>query len=347
MMSPSKGPSSWWSGLRPTMDRGCRRFWLPAIGCLRSIRCRWPDIGSGIAFREPRVRVIRSTPTRLAELVRLDRDHHRQLAVDSRLAEQVKVLTRAHQSLIWARQRQVNVLRSALREFYPAALAAFSDLAGRDALAVLPLAPSPDAAKRLTVGRVQTALRRAGRQRNIASRATEILTALQSDQLQARLGVAEAYGAVVQALLRVIGELVDQSLVLQEQVEADFGQHPDADIYLSQPGLGPVLAARVLAEFGDAPDRYDDARRGRIRWHQPDHSSIRRVTQRAGPTCSQPATGRCSLPAGFRCPQGLSGGAQLLRRPSSAWRDPPSGAARCWQSPRWHPSRLSTPPSPL
>lgn len=196
----------------------------------------------------------------LAELVRLDRDHHSQLAVDSRLAEQVKVLTRAHQSLIWSRQRQVNVLRSTLGEFYPAALAAFSDLAGRDALAVLPLAPTPDAAKRLTVGRVQTALRRAGRQRSIASRAAEILTALQSDQLQARLGVAGAYGAIVQALLRVIGELVDQSLVLQEQVEADFGRHPDADIYLSQPGLGPVLAARVLAEFGDAPDRYDGAK---------------------------------------------------------------------------------------
>lgn len=39
-----------------------------------------------------------------------------------------------------------------------------------------------------------------------------------------------------------------------------FGQHPDAAIYRSQPGLGDVLAARVLGEFGDAPDRYADAR---------------------------------------------------------------------------------------
>ena len=35
-----------------------------------------------------------------------------------------------------------------------------------------------------------------------------------------------------------------------------FGRHPDAEIYLSQPGLGPVLGARVLGEFGDDPDRY-------------------------------------------------------------------------------------------
>ena len=39
-----------------------------------------------------------------------------------------------------------------------------------------------------------------------------------------------------------------------------FGQHPDAEIYLSQPGLGTILGARVLAEMGDDPDRYADAR---------------------------------------------------------------------------------------
>ena len=47
---------------------------------------------------------------------------------------------------------------------------------------------------------------------------------------------------------------------MQEQVEAHFGRHPDAEIYCSQPGLGQILAARVLAEFGDDPSRYADAR---------------------------------------------------------------------------------------
>jgi transposase len=70
----------------------------------------------------------------LAELVRLDRAHHRPVAGDSELAEHVKVLTRTHQSMIWSRQRQTNTLRSMLREFYPGALQAFEELAGRDAL---------------------------------------------------------------------------------------------------------------------------------------------------------------------------------------------------------------------
>jgi hypothetical protein len=39
-------------------------------------------------------------------------------------------------------------------------------------------------------------------------------------------------------------------------VTAYFGRHPDAEIILSQPGLGVVLGARVLAEFGDARERY-------------------------------------------------------------------------------------------
>jgi transposase len=80
----------------------------------------------------------------LAEIVRLDRAHHRPVAGDSEIAEHVKVAARAHQSMIWSRVRQVNTLRSMLREYYPAALAAFgADLAGREALAVLAAAPSP------------------------------------------------------------------------------------------------------------------------------------------------------------------------------------------------------------
>ena len=39
-------------------------------------------------------------------------------------------------------------------------------------------------------------------------------------------------------------------------MEAHFGRHPAAEIVLSQPGLGQIFGARVLAEFGDDPDRY-------------------------------------------------------------------------------------------
>jgi transposase len=195
----------------------------------------------------------------LAELVRLDRAHHRPVAGDSALAGHVKVLARTHQSLIWSRQRQTNALRSMLREFYPGALAAFGEeLAGRDALAVLAIAPSPEAGRRLSISKITATLRRAGRQRNLDTTAERIQAALRGPQLEAHPGVVGAYTASVKALVAVITELVAQTETLQGEVEAGFGRHPDAEIYLSQPGLGPVLGARVLAEFGDDPTRYAD-----------------------------------------------------------------------------------------
>jgi transposase len=194
----------------------------------------------------------------LAELIRLDRAHHRPVAGDSEVAEHVKVLARTHQSMIWSRQRQTNTLRSMLREFYPGALQAFDELAGRDALAVLAIAPSPQAGRGLSINKITATLRRAGRQRNLQATAERIQTALRAPQLEAHPGVVDAYTASVKALVAVITALVTQIETLQSEVEAGFGRHPDAEIYLSQPGLGPVLGARVLAEFGDDPARYAD-----------------------------------------------------------------------------------------
>src|SRR4051812_1621990 len=147
----------------------------------------------------------------LAELVRLDRAHHRTVAGDSDTAEHVKVLARTHQSMIWSRQRQANMLRSMLREFYPAALVAFSDdLTGRDALAVLAAAPSPEQGRRLTTTRVVTVLRKAGRKRNHQVIAEQIVAALRTQQLAARPAVVGAYAASAAALVAVLAALSQQ-----------------------------------------------------------------------------------------------------------------------------------------
>ena len=64
----------------------------------------------------------------------------------------------------------------------------------------------------------------------------------------------------MRAAVAVIGVFNTEIDTLQGQVEAYFGQHPDAEIYRSQPGLGEILGARALGEFGDDPDRYAGAR---------------------------------------------------------------------------------------
>lgn len=196
----------------------------------------------------------------LADLVRTDRHNHRRAVADSDLLEAIKVLTRSHQHLIWTRQRLVNQLRSALRDYFPAALTTFDDLTHKDALAVLAKAPTPTQAKKLSVAQLRAMLRRGGRQRNLDTRAAEIHAALQQPQLTAAALVEDAHGSATTALVSVITDLGTQIEATEAKLAERFNQHPDAELLLRLPGLGVVLAARVLAEFGDAPNRYVDAK---------------------------------------------------------------------------------------
>jgi len=196
----------------------------------------------------------------LAELARLDGHNHRPVAGDSDLAEAVKVLARAHKSLIWTRQRQLNQLRSTLREFYPAALEAFDELAHTDALAVLAVAPTPSLGRQLSRSKIAAALRRGGRQRRVEERAAEIQAALRTEQLAAPDLVSGAMGSTVAALVAVAAELSTQIGRLEAELADHFERHPAAKVIRSLPGLGMILGARVLGEFGDDPNRYADAK---------------------------------------------------------------------------------------
>ena len=190
----------------------------------------------------------------LADVVRTDRHNHRQIAGDTPDAEAVKVLARTHQSLIWARTRH------GLREYYPAALEAFDSLTGGDALAVLGRAPTPEQGARLSLSKIGSALKAAGRQRNVETRAIEIQTVLRRDHLTAPAAMTAAFGATTTAAVHVIAALNAQIAELEAALAEHFEKHPDADIYRSLPGLGVVLGARVLGEFGDDPNRYSTAK---------------------------------------------------------------------------------------
>jgi len=196
----------------------------------------------------------------LAELVRTDRHNHRQVAGDTALAEGIKILARAHQSLVWERTRATNRLRSSLREYFPAALDTFAELADRDTLVVLAAAATPSEATKLTPGKIRTLLRRAGRQRNVETRADTIAAGLRSDALRAPSAVEAAHGATTRSSVAILAELNTQIKTPAAELADHFEQHPDSDFYLSLPGVGVVLGARALGEFGDDPNRYADAK---------------------------------------------------------------------------------------
>lgn len=197
----------------------------------------------------------------LADLVRTDRNNHRPVAGDSEQVEAVKLLARAHQALVHTRQRQVNQLRSTLREFYPAALEAFKDdLGGRDAVAILEYAPTPTRGRSVSQAKLMSALRKAGRERNLEARAVELQSILRQPHLEQPAALVAAYGIIVKSSVQMIRELNAQMAELEQELTKSFELHPDAELYLSLPGLGFVLGARVIGEFGDDPNRYLDAK---------------------------------------------------------------------------------------
>ncbi|KSU52537.1 MULTISPECIES: IS110 family transposase [unclassified Gordonia (in: high G+C Gram-positive bacteria)] len=198
----------------------------------------------------------------LADLVRTDRHNHRLVAADTVAAEAITVMARTHQNLVWARSAQQNVLRAQLGAYYPAAVDAFGDdLAHKDCLAVLRRAPTPRQGAALTVAAIRSALKKGGRQRNIDHRAREIQQALRGGgHLNAPEALTAAYAATVTATVGMLAALTTQIDQLETTMAQSFRAHPDAEIYLSMPGVGDITGARMLGEFGDDPERYATAK---------------------------------------------------------------------------------------
>ena len=156
----------------------------------------------------------------LADVLRTDAHLHRPLPAISDGGLAVKALARQHQEAVWALQQSVSRLRSLLLEFYPQALAAFSNLQHKAAVAVLTAAPTPELGAKMTRRRLVALLRRCGR-RNDASLVEHILAELAMPALRQPGPVEAAMGQAVTGLLGVVTAM-----------QAAVGQ-------LEQAGLGP------------------------------------------------------------------------------------------------------------
>lgn len=195
----------------------------------------------------------------LAHLLRTDARQHRQLANDSQQVLALSALTRAHQDAVRTRLRDAGRLRSHLREYYPAALTAFPCLTTRTALEVLWEAPTPTAATQLSADDLRRLGHAAGRMSVPATVVNRLLAVFAEPQLRHPPAVEQAMGAAARTILATM-RATDAAVhrVEDELVEA-FNQHPQAAIVASLPGVGPILGARLISEFGDDATRYANA----------------------------------------------------------------------------------------
>jgi transposase len=200
----------------------------------------------------------------LANILRVDRLHHRQLPADSELVQAIAVLARAQQDAVWNRQQLANQLRSLLREYFPAAIKAFRvkniGLTSREARTVLAAAPTPATAAKLSLTRLAVLLRRSGRQRNINTWAERLHAEFRHEQMRQLPMVEDAFGKQTRALLLQLDAACRAADELAEATSEIFHQHPDAAIVTSFPGLADLTGARVLGEIGDDRDRFTSAR---------------------------------------------------------------------------------------
>ncbi|WP_405596045.1 IS110 family transposase [Streptomyces sp. NBC_01410] len=200
----------------------------------------------------------------LANVLRTDMPMHRPLPADTDLARAIAVLARAQQDATWNRQQMANQLRSLLREYFPAALDAFTGwqngLCRPEARELLKLAPTPSQAARLSRAQVRSALKRAGRSRRIDVEVDRLRAVFGGDYAHQPPLVEVALGKQTLALLRQLEAACVAADELARAVEEAFPQHPDAETICSFPGLGVQLGARILAEVGDDRDRFADAR---------------------------------------------------------------------------------------
>ena len=194
----------------------------------------------------------------LAQAVRTDRASLRALLPDSAVATEIATLARDRHALVREHTRLLNQLRSALAEYFPAATVAF-DLDADSTLAFLERYSSPEAAAMLSTFQIASFLRAQHANRDLAAKAAAAKDAFRAPALHARPEIARAKARLVRVVCAQLRALRPELAAYEHELERLLKIHPEGELFRSLPGLGVVLASRVLAGTGDNPERFRSA----------------------------------------------------------------------------------------
>ena len=193
----------------------------------------------------------------LADILRTDRESHRRLCPHTALTQHILAQVRLIEILRRSIQRQSNQLRAVLRRTYAPVVGLFSDLTAPITLQFLSQYPTAAEAQALSRETFETFLRAHGYTRAdlIPVRYARLLEPAPA----AHPAVMQAYRSQVQTLAHILLPQVRARTQALAQLEQLFQQHPDAPIFDSLPGAGPLLAPALLAKFGDHRDCFPAA----------------------------------------------------------------------------------------
>ena len=194
----------------------------------------------------------------LADALRTDGHAWRVLLAQDEATATLRALCRDEMSLIEQRTALVNQLIAALREYYPAALAAFADWTAPYAWALVQQFPTPLALQNAGKRKWEKFLHTHRLWRPDTAPARLALFA-QANALPASAAILTAKSLLATSLVKVLQTLQGQLDEYRRRITAAFGQHPDHDLFGSLPGAGEKLAPRLLAALGAVRAVYPDA----------------------------------------------------------------------------------------
>jgi transposase len=167
-------------------------------------------------------------------------------------------LSRVHDELKAERVATGNRLREQLHRYFPQLLGLASVYEARWIWEMLEIAPVPQQAKKLALGKIRSLLKKY-RVRSVTPE--QVLQELRSEPLHVADGVAEACSRHVALLIPRIRLLYEQQAQVEREIEnllehlsapvEGKAEHRDTLLLQSLPGLGKLVCATMLAEASE------------------------------------------------------------------------------------------------
>jgi len=193
----------------------------------------------------------------LADALRHEQPRWRPLAEPSPLLAERRALTRDRERIVAEHVRVQNQLHAILESYHPAAARLFSRLDRKVALSFARDYPTPARAAQVGERRMARFLARNGYTGRVAP--AVLAERLHANLLAAAPGTVAGKSFAARHHADLLEQLTRTREAYDERIARLLAEHPDGELFRSLPGVGPVLAAILLAEIGEDRARFPEA----------------------------------------------------------------------------------------
>jgi transposase len=190
----------------------------------------------------------------LADTLRHEHRRWRPLSRPSALTSELQAVSRDRQRVLHAKVACESRLRAVLDTYHPAPLHLFSELDRDITLEFIRAYPTPDQARRVGPARMAGFCRR-----NSYSGRTDpqvLVDRLKPHLLTASDGTTAGKSFAATLFAEELRMHTNHLRSFDRRIAELLDSHPDAPIFLSFPGIGPVVAATLISEMGEDRDRF-------------------------------------------------------------------------------------------